>query len=99
MTIRSNTPFIALTAMMGLAALTSACAAQPAPADAGEPQTLTLFHIDGGPDLDPAVGWFAEAVAERSDGAIVVEVIQSCCGGDADVEEDLVAAVAAETGG
>jgi TRAP-type C4-dicarboxylate transport system substrate-binding protein len=59
-----------------------------------DPATVTLFHIDGGPELDPSVGWFVDRVAELSDGALIVEVTHGCCGEDVDVEEDLIAAVA-----
>jgi TRAP-type C4-dicarboxylate transport system substrate-binding protein len=59
-----------------------------------EPVTLTLAHIDGGPELDPAVGWFVDRVAELSEGAITIEVDYGCCGATIEVEEELVGAVA-----
>jgi len=79
-------------AALGLAVL-GACtgpAAQPS-----EPVTLTMFHIDGGPDLDPAVDWFVEAVSEASDGLVSIEVVRGCCEDTVAIEEDLVAQVAA----
>lgn len=82
-------------AAVAIGALVSGCSTER-PAQAGiEPQTLTLLHIDGGPELDPALGWFVDAVSDRSDGAITVEVMHSCCGTEVDLEESLVAAVAA----
>lgn len=59
-----------------------------------EAVTLTLAHIDGGTALDPAVDWFADRVAEISDGAVTVEIRTSCCGREPDVEERLVDLVA-----
>jgi TRAP-type C4-dicarboxylate transport system substrate-binding protein len=80
---------VATLALAGLAACT-AQAAQPS-----EPVTLTMFHIDGGPDLDPAVDWFAEAVSDASGGLVTVEVVRGCCEDALDIEEDLIAQVAA----
>ncbi|MBM7505930.1 TRAP transporter substrate-binding protein [Agromyces aurantiacus] len=72
----------------------SGCTTGTAPAADLEPVTLELFHIDGGPELDPAVDWYVDRVAELSDGAITIEVVRSCCGDAIDVEEQLVTAVA-----
>jgi TRAP-type transport system periplasmic protein len=63
------------------------------PTRAAGPTSLRIAHIDGGTDLDPGVAWFAEQVAEVSDGALTVEVWTECCDTDADVEERLVEAV------
>lgn len=80
----------ALTALLCIAGLT-ACGTAPQAAPAAV--ELTLFHIDGGAELDPAVDWFADAVAEASDGRVTVEVIRGCCEDTVDIEEDLIAQV------
>jgi TRAP-type transport system periplasmic protein len=59
-----------------------------------QPITLNLLHVDGGPELDPAVGWFTQAVAKLSDGDITINVLYSCCGRANDVEEQLINQVA-----
>ncbi|MDP3207981.1 MAG: hypothetical protein Q8M65_02430, partial [Rhodoglobus sp.] len=79
------------TAALAVAALALTGCSPGAPI---EPVTLTLAHVDGGPELDPAVGWFVDRVAELSDGAITIEVAYGCCGDTVDVEELLVASVA-----
>lgn len=85
----------AIVAIGTAAGVVAGCTSAPATTDRIEPQTLTLFHIDGNLDIDPAVSWFVDAVATRSAGAITIEVTSECCGREADMEEDLVAAVAA----
>jgi TRAP-type transport system periplasmic protein len=69
--------------------------AAAAPVADTRPRTLRLAHIDGGAALDPAVDWFIEQVDAVSDGALTVERVADCCGAEPDVEEQLVAAVAA----
>jgi TRAP-type transport system periplasmic protein len=64
-------------------------------AEAGSTRTARMAHVDGGPGLDPAVGWFVEAVETASAGALSIEVVYQCCGAESDVEERLVAGVAA----
>src|SRR6187431_3170655 len=93
MTTRTLSAIALLAATAAVAAGATGCTAQPAASL--EPTTLTLYHVDGGPQLDPAVTWFADAVAARSDGRITIEVTQPCCGSDTDLEEKLVSAVAA----
>jgi TRAP-type C4-dicarboxylate transport system substrate-binding protein len=80
---------VATLTLAGLAA----CTTQPS--GPSEPVALTMFHIDGGADLDPAVDWFVEAVSEASDGMVSVEVVRGCCEDAVDIEEDLVGQVAA----
>lgn len=53
-----------------------------------------MMHIDGDSALDPAVDWFTERVQELSNGALVVTPSFECCGGDVDVEQQLVDKVA-----
>jgi TRAP-type C4-dicarboxylate transport system substrate-binding protein len=95
MTTRTRNSALLLTVAASVAGLAAGCTAAPAASEGFEPQTLTLFHIDGNLDIDPAVGWFIDAVTARSDGAVTVEVTSECCGKQADVEEVLVSAVAA----
>jgi TRAP-type C4-dicarboxylate transport system substrate-binding protein len=95
MTARTRNSALLLTATVSVAGLAAGCAAAPTASEGIEPQTLTLFHIDGNLDIDPAVGWFVAAVTDRSDGAVTIEVTSECCGKEADVEEDLVGVVAA----
>jgi len=85
---------ISLVPATALVLALSGCAAGATVAPSSNPTTVTLFHIDGGPELDPAVDWFAERVDELSDGALTVEIVRSCCGEANDLEERLVAAVA-----
>ncbi|GAA1058512.1 hypothetical protein GCM10017608_25730 [Agromyces luteolus] len=86
-------PAVAAAAVLAVLAMGGCAAGTTAGADSS-PTTLTLFHIDGGPELDPAVDWYADRVAELSEGAILVEVERSCCGEAVDLEEQLVSAVA-----
>lgn len=58
-----------------------------------EARVLRVAHIDAGP-IDVPTGWFANAVAERSGGALRIELGFSCCGRAADVEQALLAQVA-----
>lgn len=81
----------AITTFVIVAVLSAGCQAVT---PAAEPVELTLAHIDGGPELDPAVDWYAERVAELSDGELTIDVRRSCCGDEADVEERLVDRVA-----
>ena len=53
-------------------------------------RVLRVAHIDGNPGLDPATGWFADALAERSGGALTAEFRHDCCGSDADNEQTLL---------
>lgn len=84
----------AAAAAAAVALALSGCATGTTTDATTEPTTLTLFHIDGGPELDPAVDWYADRVAELSDDAILIEVLRSCCGEGIDLEEQLVAGVA-----
>ena len=85
---------ISLVPATALALALSGCAAGATVPPSSDPTTVTLFHIDGGPELDPTVDWFAERVDELSDGALTVEIVRNCCGKANDMEERLVAAVA-----
>jgi TRAP-type transport system periplasmic protein len=60
--------------------------------DAPDARTLTMAHIDAG-SLDAPVDWFVEAVDQTSGGALTIEVVRDCCGGEPDVEARLVEAV------
>lgn len=82
---------VAITAFVAVAVLSAGCQAVTPVA---EPTELTLIHIDGGPELDPAVDWYAERVAELSDGELTIDVSRPCCGREADIEERLVDRVA-----
>lgn len=53
-------------------------------------RVLRVAHIDGNPGLDPAIGWFADALAERSGGALTAEFQYECCGRNADNEQTLL---------
>lgn len=66
-----------------------------APAPTAAPRELHIAHIDGSGGLDPAAQWFADALAKRSGGQLTAVVDFSCCGGDADVEQQLIRKVAA----
>lgn len=74
---------------------TAGSGAEPSDGGTDEAVTLRMAHVDGGGTLDPAVGWFAERVAELSGGQLEIEVGYECCGRESDVEERLVEAVAA----
>lgn len=76
-----------------IGALLSGCTG-PETKAAPQPIILGLLHIDGGPELDPAVGWFSQKVSELSGGDITISVTYSCCGQDNDVEEQLIDKVA-----
>lgn len=52
-------------------------------------RVLRVAHIDAGP-IDVPTGWFADAVAERSGGALRIEFGFGCCGREADVEQVLL---------
>ena len=56
---------------------------------ASAPRVLHVAHIDGGP-IDLATGWFADALVERSGGALTAEIGFGCCGRQADVEQTLL---------
>jgi TRAP-type C4-dicarboxylate transport system substrate-binding protein/dienelactone hydrolase len=53
-------------------------------------RVLRVAHIDGGSGLDPATGWFADALAQRSGGVLTAEFRHDCCGSDADNEQTLL---------
>jgi len=80
-----------VTALLVTSLAATGCTAQVSTA---EPVTLSMYHVDGEADLEPAVDWFAERVKELSAGAITIEIERGCCGERVEVEEDLVAAVA-----
>lgn len=82
----------ATAAIIGMAAI-GGCAAQASLS--GEPIRLTILHIDGGAELDPAVVWFADAVEDQGNGEISVEIVRGCCDDTVDIEEELVDQVAA----
>ncbi|ACZ29286.1 TRAP dicarboxylate transporter- DctP subunit [Xylanimonas cellulosilytica DSM 15894] len=56
--------------------------------------TLRLLHTDSDLILDPAVGWFVDEVAERSGGALAIDVVAACCGRGAEIEQELISRVA-----
>ena len=66
----------------------------PATPAAAAPRELTVVHVDGGAGLEPAIDWFTEALAARSDGALTVSFEFQCCGGESDVEQQLIDRVA-----
>jgi TRAP-type C4-dicarboxylate transport system substrate-binding protein len=71
-------------------ATAGASTATPTTRPALATRVLRVGHIDGGPGLDPATGWFADALAERSGGALTAEIRYECCGSDADNEHTLL---------
>ncbi len=83
------------TALAALALTGCQATAESEPVETTRPIVLTMAHIDASGRHDPAATWFVDRVAKLSEGRITVRLEPSCCGGEPDVEAQLVDEVAA----